>query len=224
MKKLCSLLLALCLCILPAFAEEAGVVYVSLTDGTGELALAYAPVPLTDADGDGALTLNDALIAAHVQHHPDGAAAFASEKTEYGLSLVLLWGFENGGSYGYCLNDVPAMSLADPIKAGDHVKAYAYTDLATWSDTYCYFGAPAVEKAVDEKVELTLSANGYDEAWAPVVLPVAGAVLTINGERTDTVPGEAGHAVLNFAEAGVYTVSAVSEGQELVAPVCIVPV
>lgn len=225
MKKFLSLLLAVWMLVsLTASAEAAPTVFVSISDDTGALVLAYAPVTLTDADGDGALTICDALMLAHAAHHPEGAEAFLAEQTEWGLSLYKLWGVENGGSYGYMLNDASAWSLVDPVKDGDHVKAYAFTDLTAFSDTYAYFAAPTAEAAVNSEITLTLNAAGYDEAWNPVTLPVAGATLTVNGEKTDVVTDENGNAVLTLAEAGIYTVSAVSETMTLVPPVCIVTV
>lgn len=226
MKKVLSVLLALLMFVsLTASAEEtAPTVYVSISDDTGALVLAYAPVALTDKDGDGALTICDALIAAHEECHPDGAEAFLAEDTEWGKSMYRLWGVENGGSYGYCVNDASALSLVDPVKDGDHVKAYAYTDLTAWSDTYSYFTAPVAAAAANADISLTLFAAGYDENWNPVTLPVAGAILTVNGEKTEVVTDETGNAVLNFAEAGTYTVSAVSDTMTLVPPVCIVTV
>lgn len=225
MKKFLSLLLtAMMLVSLTASAEAAPTVFVSISDDTGALVLAYAPVALSDADGDGALTICDALMLAHAAHHPDGAAAFLAEQSEWGLSMYRLWGVENGGSYGYMLNDVSAWSLVDPVKDGDHVKAYAFTDLTNFSDTYAYFTAPVAAAAMNAEVALTLNAAGYDESWNPVTLPVAGAVLTVNGEKTEIVTDENGNAVLTLAEAGTYTVSAVSETMTLVPPVCIVTV
>ncbi len=225
MKKLFALLLALALCLSASAAlcegSEAATVSVSITDDTGALVLALETVAITDADSDGALTINDALICAH-QAHPDGAAAYATADTEYGLSLMKLWGVENGGSYGYYLNDASAWSLLDPVKDGDHVKAFAYTDLTGWSDTYCYFDAAYVETAVGTEVTLTLSAAAYDENFAPVTLPVAGAVIMVDGEMTEIVTDAEGKAVLTFAEAGAYLISADSETINLVDPVCIV--
>lgn len=228
MKKLSALFLSLLMltsCL--AVAETGGgsaTVYVSVTDAENALVMAYVPVCVTDVDADGTLTLRDALDCAHAACFPDGAEGFACAVTEYGLSMTRLWGVENGGSYGYCLNDAPAWSLADPVKDGDHVKAYVYTDLTAWSDTYCFFAAPATQSVSGAEVSLTLSANGYDEMWNPVVLPVSGAVLTVNGEATASVTGEDGTAVLTFAAPGTYLVSAVSDAQTLVAPVCIVTV
>ena len=225
MKKFLSLLLALLMLLsLTASAEAANTVFVSISDDTGALVLAYAAVELSDLDCDGALTICDALMGAHAAYHPNGAAGFLAEESQWGLSLARLWGVENGGSYGYMLNDASAWSLVDPVQAGDHVKAYVYTDLMAFSDTYAYFTAPVAAAAVNAEVALTLSAAGYDENWAPITLAVAGAALTVNGEKTDVVTDENGCAVLTFAAAGVYTVSAVSETMPLVPPVCIVTV
>lgn len=226
MKKFLSLLLVVWMLVsLTASAEAAPTVYVSISDDTGALVLAYVPVALTDADGDGALTICDALMLAHAAHHPEGAEAFLAEQTEWGLSLYKLWGVENGGSYGYMLNDVSPMSLLDGVKTGDHVKAYAFTDVTAWSDTYTYFAAPVAAVAVNEEVALTLSANGYDESWNPVTYPVQGAFLVVDGEVYDDVVTDAeGKFALTFPEAGVYTVSAVSNDLTLVPPVCIVTV
>lgn len=226
MKKILSTLLALAMLIsLTAFAEEAPTVYVSITTDSGALVMTYAPVVLTDADGDGALTICDALMAAHTAYHPDGAEAFLAEDTEWGKSMYRLWGVENGGSYGYCVNDASAMSLVDPVKAGDHVKAYAFTDLTYFSDTYSYFNAPVAAAAVNTEITLTLSANGYDEAWNPVTYAVQGAFPIVDGEVDDSIVTDAeGQFVLTFPEAGVYTISAVSNDLTLVPPVCIVTV
>lgn len=225
MKKLFSLLCALLMLFsFAAATEEAPVAFVSISDDTGALVLTHAAVALTDADGDGALTICDVLLAAHVAYHVDGAEAFGAADSEWGKSLTKLWGVENGGSYGYYLNDASAMSLADPVAAGDHVKAFVYTDLTAYSDTYTFFTAPVAAAAVNADVALTLNAAGYDENWAPVTLSVANATLTVNGEKTEAVTDENGCAVLTFAEAGEYVVSAVSESMTLVPPVCVVTV
>ena len=226
MKKILSTLLALAMLVsLTAFAEEARTVYVSISDDNGALVQAYAPVTLTDADGDGALTICDALMAAHTAYHPDGAAAFLAEDTEWGKSMYRLWGVENGGSYGYMLNDVSPMSLLDSVQPGDHIKAYAFTDLTNFGDTYSYFNAPVAAAAVNTEITLTLSANGYDEAWNPMTYAVQGAFLVVDGEVDDRIVTDAeGQFVLTFPEAGVYTVSAVSNDLPLVLPVCIVTV
>ncbi|MBE5791673.1 MAG: hypothetical protein IJN21_11980 [Clostridia bacterium] len=227
MKKIASLVLALVFLFSLAFAEEApaGVnAFVSITNDENALVLAYEPIFVTDQDNDGAITIADALACAHAAKHENGAEAFAYVPTEYGLSLTLLWGVDNGGSYGYMVNDASPLSLQDAIKEGDHVKAYAFTDLVGWTDTYSFFDKAALEVKVGEAVSLALSAAGYDEMWNPVVLPVEGARVTVNGAEANVATAEGGVFELTFEEAGVYVVSAASENMNLVSPVCVITV
>lgn len=226
MKKFITLLLLLTLAASCCHAESApeADVFVSISDDTGALVLAYAPIHATDADGDGALTLNDALLCAHAACHPQGTDAYLAEPSEFGMSMYRLWGVDNGGSYGYCVNDVSAMSPLDPIQAGDHVKAYPFTDLSAWSDAYSCFQAPTLTVRAGEAVPMTLLYSGFDANWTPVVQPAVGAALTVDGEMTEALTDAEGIALLTFGEAGVYVVSAKSESQVLVPPVCIVTV
>lgn len=224
MKKFLSLLLVFLLVAATALAVEPVNVYVSITDETGALVLACQAVTVTDADEDGALTINDALLCAHAANHEQGVDAYQSSASEYGLSLTRLWGVENGGSYGYCVNDVSAWSLLDPIAEGDHVKAFVYTDLTAWSDTYTFFHVPMLTVRAGETAELTLSAAGYDESYAPVTLAVEGAAITVNGEAVGLTTDPEGKVSLALTEAGVYTVSATSDSMTMVAPVCIITV
>lgn len=203
---------------IPVFAENTDTtVYVSIANG--DLLLAYEPVTVTDADLDGTLTVNDALICAHNAKYEGGAdAGYTASETDYGLSLYKLWGIENGGSYGYCVNNASAMSLLDPVKHGDHVYAYVYTDLVTYSDTYSYFDAVFT----DGGLTLTLYSSGYDANWMPVTNPVSGAVITVDGIETEYVTDENGKVTLPenviFLDKTV-TVSAKSDTMTLVPPV-----
>lgn len=206
-------------------------VYVSIADENGKLVTAMEPVEFKDADGDGTVTINDALILAHDKCYDGGAAAgYASEMGDYGLMLTKLWGVENGGSYGYYVNNASAMSLADEVKDGYIVNAFIYTDLTTWSDTYCYFDSTfsGIEDCSYDTVpdfQLNLTAAAFDENWAPISVPVAGATITVNGEKTDFVTDENGDVtVILPQEDGEYVVSAVSDTQTLVPPVCILSV
>ena len=145
MKKIASCILALICLFSFAHAEvtpEGINVFVSITDDQNNLVLAYEPVFVTDQDNDGTFTIADALACAHAQKHENGAEAFAYAPTEYGLSLTLLWGIDNGGSYGYMVNDSNPMSLSDAVYEEDHIKAYCYTDLVAWTDTYSFFTFP----------------------------------------------------------------------------------
>ena len=224
MKKALSLLISLLLACGCALAESP-LVSVTISDGQGNIVMANAEIELTNADGDGALTVYDALFAAHETGFDGGAAAgFAAEDQGYGLSITRLWGEENGGSYGYCVNDASAYSLADPLADGDNLHAYVYTDLEAWSDTYCYFDAPAVAAAPGEAVALTLTALTYDADWNAVPVPVEGATILIDGAESDAVTAADGTVSLSFESAGSYLISARSADLTLVPPVCTVTV
>ena len=213
-------LLCLCAGILPVCAEsEPNTVFVTIANG--DLVLAREAVSVTDADGDGVLSLSDALYLAHEAAYDGGASAgYTVVSTEWGLSLMKLWGIENGGSYGYYLNHGSAMSLADPVKAGDTVAAFVYTDLDTFSDTYCFFDYDTVSANVGDSVTLTLFVAGFDENWAPIKTPLAGAAIVLHGEHTDFVTDENGSVTVVLEKSGEYVISAVSDTTTLVPPVC----
>lgn len=228
MKKLIAAVSAIALTFstaITAFAAETADVYVTISDGTGELPLAQEKITVTDIDADGALTINDALYAAHDAKYDGGAeAGFASAETEYGMSLNKLWGVENGGSYGYYKNNTSAMSLSDTIVDGDYITAYAFSDLTAWSDVYSWFDIDSAELDTGAEMALALSYAGYDADWNPVTLLASDAVITINGEKTNLKTDSQGKVEIKFDEAGEYVISAVSDTQTLVPPVCKVTV
>lgn len=195
-------------------------VYVTIADDEGRLSVADRAVNVSDADGDGALTINDTLIAAHEMFYSQGAAGgYEAVEGDYGLSVSKLWGVENGGSYGYYLNNASAWSLTDPVNDGDHLNAFIYTDLTAWSDTYCYFDKfDATTDSGD--ITLTLSAASFDADWNPITVPVEGADITVNGEKVGAKTDADGKVSLKFTGSGDYLISAVSETQTLVPPVC----
>ncbi len=221
MKRIAAFALALLLCasLLPAAA--AGSVKISITiSSAGELVVINKPVDVSDKDGDGTLTVNDALIAAHDAYFSGGSAAgYKSSKGNWGLSIDKLWGVENGGSYGYYLNNSMCMSLTDAVKDGDYLAAYSYSDLTNWSDCYAYFDKTT---ASGSTVTLTLKALTYDADWNLVSSPAAGAVIYVDGKATSAKTDAEGKVTLSFDKAGTYIVSARSDSQTLVPPVCIV--
>ncbi len=228
-KQLC-LILACLICLTVSLVgcgeqEITDAVYVSIAL-KGEMALTYQAVQLHDADDDGALTIADALQAAHDEHYK-GTDGFALSQTEYGLSLNKLWGDESG-AYGYMLNNASvATSLSEPIKVGDHVYAYVYADQEFWMDTYCYFDKTTVTVAEDESFTLTLMSAGFDENWAPITAPVAGATITLNGEPIDTKTNEQGQVTFTMGEKSqkdAFVVSATCDGMVMVPPICLVTV
>ncbi len=200
---------------------ETAEVYVTISDADGKLAMAQELISVTDTDSDGKLTISDALFLAHESAYSGGASAgYGVTETEYGLSLTKLWGAENAGSFGYYVNNESPLSLSDEIKTGDYINAYAYTDLTAWSDTYCFFSENTITSAEDTSFELTLSAAAFDANWNPITVPVEGATIIIDGGATEYITDSEGKAVIQISDAGEYIISAKSDTQILVPPVC----
>ena len=231
MKKALSLLTALLMAVVfsfPVFAAESAdsvQVYVTISDGEGKLVMAQEPVTVTDRDNDGKFTVDEALYAAHEAKYTGGAAeGYGTENTAYGLSLAKLWGVANGGSYGYYVNNGSAMGLTQEVNEGDRINAYAYTDLTTWSDKYCYFDKHSVSGKAGDTVTLTLLASDYDENFSPVTVAVEGAVIYIDGKATEYKTDAEGKVTLTLSESDKYVISAASDTMTLVPPVCIADV
>lgn len=229
MKRTLTLITTLCLLLsllaIGASAENSTAVSVELSTAyvtiavKGELVATHIAVILEDCDGDGSITVNDVLYAAHQKAYEGGAdAGYGSYTSEYGLSMSKLWGDESG-AFGYYLNNASCMSLADPVKDGDYVTAFVYAS-SDWSDVYTYFDVSAKTVEVGEEIELTLMAAGYDESWNPITYPVKGATITVDGAPTGIVTDENGKATFRRNEIGTTVISAKSETQTLVPPVC----
>lgn len=228
MKKFLSITIAiimiLALCA-PVFAAQDTTVFVTICDKNGKIALAQEAINVTDADNDGILTINDTLICAHEAKYESGTSAgYATAMTAYGISITKLWGAENGSGYGYYLNNASAWSLTDTVKNGDFVNAFIYTDTTNFSDAFAYFDKNTVAADKNSELTLTLVCAGYDSNFAPITLPVANAIITVNGEATSYKTDAQGKVTINISDAGTYVISAKSETQTLVAPVCTVTV
>ena len=71
---------------------------------------------------------------------------------------------------------------------------------------------------------MTLRYAGYDNNWNPVVLPVEGATVLLNGAETAYKTDAEGKVTITLEQAGEITVSAKSSNMILVPPVCKVTV
>lgn len=215
--------IAVLLCVFGAqtfAAGESANVFVTISDGI--LAVAQEPITVTDIDGDGALTINDAVYLAHEAKYEGGAAAgYASSSSAYGLGITMLWGVENGGSYGYYINNAAATGLTDTVKDGDYISAYVFTDTTNFSDVYCYFDVNTVSAAEGQAFTLTLLAAGYDENWVPVVKPFEGATILIDGNETELKTDAEGKVTITIDSAKSCVISAKSDFATLVPPVCV---
>lgn len=225
MKKIISLMLAVMLVLAVstvfASAAESAEVTVTIADEAGKLAVAAEKVTVTDIDSDGALTVNDALYAAHEKFYDGGAkAGYATEMSQWGLSLSMLWGTANGGSYGYMINNASAWSMTDPVKDGDYVAAYVFTEPEKLLDKYSYFDK-LIEDVKAGEITLTLCKNDFDKDWAPITLTVKGAVITVDGKATEAVTDDEGKATVKLDINGKHIISATAADQVIVPPVFI---
>lgn len=208
------LLLALCACgggnAEPSLTVDAAVF------NAGENVLLCRELSVTDLDGDGTITVCDAMAAAHAL--AGKADDFAAEKTEFGLSFTRMWGVD-GSAYGCCINNEMAMNLTDPIQNGDYIVGYVYSDLTNWSDVYSFFDNNTLTVKAGETVSLDVSYIGFDESWNAVSLPLCATTVTLNGEGIDFSASE-GHISFTSPEAGEYLVSASADEMTLVPPIC----
>lgn len=225
MKKLLSVVLAFlmvmgCMSITSFADNNSATVYVSIAN-KGQLAVAQTKVTVNDIDGDKMLTVNDALYVAHESAYPGGASTGYSYyiHKDYGLSLGKLWG-DSSGNFGYYINNSSCWSLADPIKNGDCLNAFVYSDSKNYSDKYCFFNNNTVTANKNSAIELTLNGAGYDANWNPVTLPVSNAEITVDGKATGVKTDANGKATIQINTSGTHIISAVSASEILVPPVC----
>lgn len=202
-----------------AFAEDEAAsaeVYVTISDGTGALPVSMEKVAVTDIDGDKALTINDTLYCAHEKFFEGGAAAgYESGETEYGLSLMKLWGIENNMGFGFFVNNASAWSLTDKVTDGAFVSAFVYSDTTNWSDTYSWFDVNVAGAEQGDTIDLTLSRYNYSATDGNTSLPVADAVILVNGEETEYKTDAEGKVSVTLDKPGKNVISAKSTSADL---------
>jgi len=196
--------------------EPAIQVDVTLAD-KGELVMTKQTVTVTDADGDGAYTVNDVLYAAHDAAYEGGVAAgYATADTQWGLSIAKLWGDESG-NFGYWLNNASCWSLTDPVAEGDYVVAFVYYDGTNYSDAYAYFTEGSYTVAAGEALSVELQAvSGYDENWNRLFSAYAGATLSVVGGEGAVVDNGDGTYSVTVADACTYYLVATTENNAIV--------
>jgi|GEM_PF-693861 len=200
-----------------------------VTDKNGKT-MARIPVMLNTKES---YTINDLLKKFHEQHHPDGAAAYAVvNDPDYGPSVSKLWG-DASGNFGYQLNgaSVAVWGPSDTIRNGDTLDVTLYANSYPDTESYTAFSAYTLSTNSITPVTLTLNGGSYDDNWALVMAPLAGATLTVDGVATEAVTDANGQATLTIAAPGTHIVSAemsktVGEAEvtAITAPVCIVTV
>ena len=204
-------------------AEDSIKVYVTIADDIGVQVVKQKTVEVTDIDEDGALTILDALYCAHEKYYKGGAEEGFGyiNDPDYGPSMTKLWGVENGGSYGYLVNDAFAWNLADPVKENDYINAYCYVDLETYSDAYTFFNKRVKSVKVGSVAKLKLSYIAWTDNGS-VALPLEGAVVLVNENDLGLVTSKKGYVKFIAVKSGSYYVSAIDSYKTIVRPGCIV--
>ena len=203
-----------------ALADEADAILVYVTVSfKGEIAeandgspMALKEVQVKDLDGNGAYSVDEALVAAHAAYNSEDGYAVAA--SSYGGKYVTkLWG-ESTSNTLFFVNDDPIKSdvETDTVSYGDCVTASVNADDAYYSDFYTSFDYPWI--GVEKGEELTVTLYGFmGMAWMPEEEPIAGADLGYYkedgtyvdlGVKTD----QNGQATISFDLPGVYYLTA----------------
>ena len=106
---------------------EAKDVYVTIVNA-GQICYDKDENPITvkkynvsDKNSNGAIDIDDAFITVHEEAgFSDG---YATIESVWGKAVAKLWGIENGGAYGYYVNNVSAMGISDTLEDGDYLSA-----------------------------------------------------------------------------------------------------
>ncbi|MBQ2777354.1 MAG: DUF4430 domain-containing protein [Peptococcaceae bacterium] len=188
--------------------------------GKDSITVAHLALKVTDENKNGFIDIDDVLYAAHEAYYPDDVEdGYTSEEGQWGLSITKLWG-DTSGSFGYCVNNASASSLADQVKNGDHVVAYVYKDQTEWSDVYSYFDKHQI--TTNSALTLSLLMSDYDENYNPITKPIKGATITVDGVSKEDITDKDGKVILSFTENRTYMISATTESMILVPPICVV--
>ncbi len=182
-------------------------------------------VTVTDADKDGVLSLNEALLAAHKTYNTEDG--FATKNTDFGLQITKLWG-EATEIVGICKNDTFTNAVnVEVVAKDDKIVAFIYQDKTTWTDKYTYFTEAEKTAQTGEAVDLTLNILGYASNLPAANVPL-GTYSMADGSFTElNVTTDAnGKAAVSFAAPGTYYVGPKAEvgGVNYVPAICKVTV
>ncbi len=216
-------------CLSNEYSED---VLVSIAN-KGSVELSYAPVTASDRNGDGAIDIDEVMIAAHDKYYEGGAAkGYASATGDYGAYITKLWGDESG-NFGYFVDNKMSMGLSDKVTDGQHVYAYINANSYPNNDAYAYFETPTAETSTYATMIVKLTAqNGYDENWSPKFEAYDNAEIKLYAGDF-SVEAEGGYVALaigngeyklTFYQPGDYNIVATAENNAIIPAVCKVSV
>lgn len=221
MKKIVSVILACALlfCFTACGEKKKGPgAYVTIQTPDG-VVLASAFTQLVDNDKDGTVSIEEVLLQAHKDNAPNKEADFECIDTDYGRSLVKLWG-DTSMSYGYYLNNNIAWSPSDPVAENDYVCAFVYQDQTSWSDVYAWFDYNNLE-VKESSFYLCLGGyTSYDANMNPVHNPIAGAKIFVDGKESEFKTEVDGSVKIDGLSKGSHVITAISDEFTLSGAVC----
>ena len=215
-------------CLSNEYSED---VLVSIAD-KGSIELSYAPVNVSDRNGDGAIDIDEVMYAAHDKYYEGGAVkGYASAAGDYGAYITRLWGDESG-NFGYFVDNKMSMGLDDTVGEGQHVYAYVNANAYPNNDAYAYFDDADIDAEQYVKTTVKLIAqNGYDENWSPKFEGYEKAALKAYSADLKTAVADFkavslgnGEYSVSFSHAGDYLIVATAENNAIIPAVCRVSV
>lgn len=244
-----------------AFAAKAAKdinVFITVSDqgeiaaaGNGD-AMAWKRVVAKDADKNGKITYNEALIAAHDTWFEGGAAAGYATGDPYGYGSAIvtkLWGHETTNVLFFTNGEGLATGVMDDVvKDGDLLVASINKDQVNYADWYSTFDTEVIEAYTNTDITVTLKGH-LGMAYTPeekVNVPLKNISIgkwtskdkpfePIQKEGQAITTDDNGQVTLNFTDPGFYIITA--EGTvpgeswtgeaidcPIIAPVCLIEV
>ena len=211
MKKSVILISALAASMIPfrAFAAEESVrVHVTISQ---EQIVLDQDITVTDVDGDGRLTSEDAILTAHNSYYPGGAAAgYAGEE--------FIWGMQGG----YIYENISKGETEDPeffCAVEDRRELKNGDSLSWWADAVCdetyyiksdYLYEKLFADAIPQGTEIDVKVM-HMIPTQPNDVPAANVELLMDGKKTGVITDKDGNAKLRLDTVGEHILSVDSE-------------
>ena len=208
-----------------AFADEAATITVYLTvSNQGELAkasdgsvMAWKPVTVTDLDGDGKFTFDEALVAAHKAYNTEeGYARYDSGW------VTSVWGESTTGVFSFFCNDkMTDLVTTTFVQDNDSLVAAIDVDAVNYADLYSFFDAKNLVTEEGSEVSLTLqTVPAMTPGDAKALSGASIGYFTEDGQYVDcsAETDSEGKVTIHFDEPGTYIVSAKGTGESIVTP------
>lgn len=183
-------------------------------DGT---LMVEVPLVVSDSNGDGAITVKEALEQVHLKYCPKG---FSVKKEKDGPVISKLWNHKVVNS-GFYVNNHKGLSLQESLNFYDSL--YVFSEKSA-VDTYTYFDKNDDQAASFREYPVQLYREAYNSKGKVIALPLENAELyqvKEDGSLKDlhVKTDKEGKATLIFREAGDVILTAKPPMKDVVSPV-----